>query len=123
MSMNAVCFLVVGGVKTEVPLVQTPTEVSFRICFADGLGIRKDKRPWREAAKLYLAWIAESFAPKPAPSRWAGRPVKGKLPVDPYNAQLDAAAARDIIKRERRLIGEAWRQADELGGVLEFWPD
>lgn len=37
-----------------------------------------------------------------------------------YEHRMRLASNRDTVKHARRTIGRAWREADELGGRLEF---
>ena len=47
--MNLTCHLLLGSVRTELTLVQTPTQVTFDIL--------ENSPTWQEAARRYLIWV------------------------------------------------------------------
>lgn len=111
MSWSVRCRLVADGESTEVPLLGVSSDDAWRIAYSDGRTGRSP-RPWRDAAKTYLAIIA----------RHLGEPAtrcKGKGP-DEHAERRRLELMRENIKEARRTIGLAWRIADERSGALSF---
>lgn len=91
MSMNVCCYLMQGSISEEIHLVQTPTSESYYIVYSNtAKGL---KRPWRDSCRLYLQWVNRIWS-------------------DP---QL-----KHLVKTQRKLIGDAWRRAEETGNMLRF---
>lgn len=117
MSINLHCKLVLPGQPDEeIPLIQTPTMVTDRILgkLVEVKNSKKAKNKtsvvrqmylWQEQARNYLRWVEDQ-----AEQHW------GLSSPDPEIAEH----ARQCVKRERRMIGRAWRRADEAGGRLVF---
>lgn len=101
MSMNVFVFLKLGSAEIEVSgLLQTSTSESYPIVYKRNPSEKcygGIKHPWKESAKLYLDWV-----------KFSAR-------------EWDTQEAHDRIKRQRKIIGDAWRAADENGGSLEFY--
>lgn len=111
MSLNLICNLIRGDGKSSsrINLLQTPSTVTAKV-------LRAASRGWREQAKLYLAWVQESY-PSPLPMREiAGKSNKA------YNLQRskEPAGLDWLVKSERKNIGDAWRIAEDFGGRLSF---
>lgn len=113
MSWDVQCHLLAAGERTEIPLVGLSDD-SWRVVYRDPA--RRSPRTWQDAAREYLAIIAERYAPK------ARAPASRKQRVgrDEHADRFDAEDARSFVKRERRKIGLAWREAEERGGCLVF---
>lgn len=115
MSMNLHCFLRLPGCEDEeIPLMQTPTmdtgmimgrlrEVTNSKKAKHKTSFVRDMYPWREQAKNYLNWVHNQQRNSLSSKNPDGR-----------------AQARWIIKHERKLIGNAWRRAEDGGGCLIF---
>lgn len=122
MSMNVFCQLKSDPftVVEHLDLVETPDEVSFAIVFFDG-DFKKGLRPWRESAKLYLEWLTRQYGwtPNTLPP---DRPVKGTSEQRRAGEDRGKDSARPaVVKRQRTIIGKAWRKAEEMeNGSLFF---
>jgi hypothetical protein len=117
MSMNVRCHLVLENERVEVPLVQTASSDSYRIVYQDAA--HTEKRAWQASAREYLATVARYFAPQGAVL--PGRPQKGtRKGRDEHRDRIEAESSREVVKRERRAVGQAWRAAELGGGRLEF---
>lgn len=90
MSLNLYCKLFVPGEIVEIDLLQTPTEVTLKL-------LNLEDKPSHEVKSVYWKTLCANYL------SW----VKSNYP-------------RDVYKRERKEIGDAWRKADELGGYLKF---
>ncbi len=111
MSMNLTCVLMRGDdrTKTALDLVQTPTDVTRCIVRLRG--------NWQHQALMYLDWIRITFQETHDPlRRIAGK--KARRAVRLLHEQR--VIVDPVVKRQRKIIGDAWRIADETGGELQF---
>lgn len=113
MSWDVQCHLLAAGERTEIPLVGLSDD-SWRVVYRDAA--HHSPRLWQDAAREYLAIIAERYAPKG--SAYARQ--KKRTGRNEHTDRFDAEDARAFVKRERRKIGQAWRDAEERGGCLVF---
>lgn len=109
MSINLHCFLCLPDQpEEEVWLMQTPsfdTDMIMGHLVSVGRGkkarLERSMYNWQTQAKNYLAWVAQRYDP---------------YDRDPARREDN----REVWKRERKKIGDAWRRAEEGNGRLRF---
>jgi hypothetical protein len=111
MSMNLRLYLAIPGQEYKyIKLLQTPNNVSNDIVYKLIKHPNKlDKRSWQDSATKYLKWVTFTF--KSSCKKNKGRACR---------KCIDCLSSRDLIKSQRKIIGDAWSEAEENSGQLIF---